>query len=180
MITVIKDTTKKLIKDKWTVLFLVLSLVLILLYISVQQSADASFYDNNGNNNVPDAVCGNGLHVGNPHCITPTPTICDSPTPTDSPTSSPTPTEICLMQGDEDVQISCDSITPTAGDSATPTIQATETPVPSIDPTNTPVPGPTNTPTPGPTATPEPEQHQSQPATINMPLSAPHTGRAEN
>lgn len=46
---------------------------------------------------LPPQVCGEGLHVGNPHCIT--------PTPTEEPTVTPTPTE----QPCED----CVEITPT-------------------------------------------------------------------
>lgn len=41
---------------------------------------------------LPPQVCDNGEHVGNPHCITPTPTVVVTPTvsPTSTPSATPT------------------------------------------------------------------------------------------
>ena len=77
---------------------------------------------------VPDPVCGEGEHVGNPHCITTTPTPTQGVTPTVTPgiTLTPTPTGNPGCDGD------CEEVTPTltpsptAGVSATPTPEVTE------------------------------------------------------
>jgi hypothetical protein len=41
---------------------------------------------------VPFPVCGKGEHIGNPHCITPTPLPTETPTETPTPTTTPEPT----------------------------------------------------------------------------------------
>jgi len=66
---------------------------------------------------VPSVICDLGEHVGNPHCITPTPTVSCTPSPTEGePTDEVTP----------DL-----STTPTAG------VSATVTPTEFIYPTPT-------------------------------------------
>ena len=74
--------------------------------------------------------------VGNPECVSPTPTPkpTATPSPTPKPTATPTPK-------------------PTATPSPTPKPTATPTPTPMATPTSSPTPTPTGTPTPTPTPT---------------------------
>ncbi len=78
-------------------------------------------------NPVPSPVCDNGKHVGNPHCVTPTPTQGVTPTPTDEVT--PTPTDEPDCEGGEVYSVKQDcppEVTPTPTEEVTPT--PTETP----------------------------------------------------
>lgn len=89
----------------------------------------------------PSAVCGQGVHIGNPHCSSsPSPTLSPSLSPSPSPTIQPC-VDIDLVEAWKDeVEIVCSSSTP----SATPT--ATPSATPSVVPTSTVTPSPSPTP----------------------------------
>jgi hypothetical protein len=89
-----------------------------------------------GASQLPDQVCGNGEHVGNPHCITPTPIA--TPSATLTPTLTPTPTidpciafEVAQYGDDQEVVCPTPTATPEATPSATPTPAVEPTPPPS-------------------------------------------------
>jgi len=95
----------------WILLIVIISLGILVYWILTHPKSSDAWY------HVPDAVCGEGLHIGNPHCITPTPTQEVTPTVTPAPT---------IEQGCEE---DCYEITPTP----TPTIEVipTATPIPT-------------------------------------------------
>ena len=79
--------------------------VVFMAYLFIVRPAGANQGQCNANNPtncpIPSPICDNGEHVGNPHCITPTPTItecedCVTPTPTvvqeETPTATPSAT----------------------------------------------------------------------------------------
>lgn len=123
-------------KNKWLTIGLTSVLVLLSLFYKDQVTASQCNINNEENCPIPSPICDNGEHVGNPHCVSPTPI---QPTITLTPTSKP-----CNEDIDEEVPCPTITVVPTGTPTASPspelTPEATATPSPTTAPevTNTP------------------------------------------
>ncbi len=101
-------------QTKLIIMGLITGIVLLLVLAVVAHGSQGQCNANNPTNcPIPSPICDNGEHVGNPHCITPTPEVTLTPTPTD--------TQKC------------------GEDCITPEVTPTATPTAEVTPTNTPL-----------------------------------------
>lgn len=95
------------------------------LLVAHAATADAHYHNWD---NLPSAVCGEGEHVGNPHCSpsptaspTSSPTATPSATPVDEPSDTPTPTPTPCLVWEGEFEVPCPSATPVEEPEVTPT-----------------------------------------------------------